>query len=488
MLFSTLDHADDPALIFEGQTLSRAQLASSITKVAHGLVGLGLETGDRVAIVARSCAGYVELLLGTVTAGGCAVPLPTTVSPDALVRMLEHSGASILAVDRSTRHLVEGLSPDLRGIALDFEEQGWIPLAQLTSGASMDLSIPDHGNPDAPFNIIYSSGTTGEPKGIVQSHGMRRFQVQRMGRLGFGGGAVTLVATPLCSNATLIALLPTLMGGGTVVLMPRFDERRLFQHAEAERVTHTLLVPVMYQRLLDHPDFANTDLETFQVKACTGGPFAPALKQRLLERWPGRLVEIYGLTEGGATTLLDAGAHPDKLGSVGRPAEGVEIRIVDSTGKELSVGETGEIAGRAPSMMSGYHKRPDLTEAISWHDERGQLYYRTGDLGCLDDDGFLTLKGRAKELIISGGLNIYPVDLERVMLEHPAVAEAAVIGVPSERWGESPLAVVVLGAQELCQWANERLGRAHRLTGVRFRDSLPRNELGKVLKDQLREL
>lgn len=212
----------------------------------------------------------------------------------------------------------------------------------------------------------------------------------------------------------------------------------------------------------------------------------------LITRWPGRFLEVYGLTEGGCTVILDATAHPDKLATVGRPAPGTDIRIIDPDGRELPRGETGEIVGRSPLMMIGYHHRPEETEALLWRNAEGQIFFRSGDLGAFDEDGFIRIVGRKKDVVISGGFNVYASDLEDVLLQHPAVREAAVIGIPSDAWGETPWAVVVLhdgrdaAADAICDFANGRLDRMQRLSGVEIRPALPRSDIGKILKQELR--
>jgi acyl-CoA synthetase (AMP-forming)/AMP-acid ligase II len=289
-----------------------------------------------------------------------------------------------------------------------------------------------------------------------------------------------------------VTLLPTLARGGAALLQNGFDAAGFLELAERERATHTMLVPVQYRRLLDHPEFDRFDLSAFEARFSTGAPLEPGLKRELLERWPGRLLEIYGLTEGGCTCVLDAGAHPDKLDTVGRPAEGVEIAVLGEDGREVSRGEVGEIAGRSIGMMTGYRGRPDLTEAITWRDPEGRRFVRTGDLGSVDRDGFLHLHGRVKDVIISGGINLYPEDIERALLEHDDVVEAAVVAAPSARWGETPVAFVVLAdrataaAEEIAGFASSRLSRVQRIDRVVPVDELPRNEMGKVLRDELR--
>jgi acyl-CoA synthetase (AMP-forming)/AMP-acid ligase II len=290
-----------------------------------------------------------------------------------------------------------------------------------------------------------------------------------------------------------VCFFPALSRGGTVVLTEgRFDAGAYLALAERERATHTMLVPVQYQRLMAHPDFDRFDLSSFAMKFCTSAPFAAALKADILKRWPGGLTEYYGMTEGGGTCMLAAHEFPHKLHTVGKPAEGHDIRVIDEDGRELPRGAVGEVVGRSPSMMSGYHNLPDKTREAEWYDAGGLRFIRTGDVGRFDEDGFLVLMDRRKDMVISGGFNIYPSDLEAVLRGHPGVADVAVVGVPSPEWGETPVAFVVPAtgapdAEALRAWANERLGKTQRLAAVRYLAELPRSDIGKVLKRQLRD-
>jgi long-chain acyl-CoA synthetase len=311
-------------------------------------------------------------------------------------------------------------------------------------------------------------------------------------RAPYPDGSVALVSTPLYSNTSLVGFLPPLANGASVVLMPRFDAGRFLELAEAWRVTHAMLVPVQCRRILDHPEFDRFDLSAFRLKTVTSAPCSAELKAAMLRRWPGGLTEYYGMTEGGCTTQLEAHLHPDKLHTVGKPISG-EIRLIGEDGREVGPGGTGEVVGRSVSMMIGYHGRPELTREAEWFSPEGLRFIRTGDLARLDDDGFLILMDRKKDMIISGGFNIYPSDLEAEALMHPAAAEAAVVGAPSERWGETPVAFVALkpgaeaSAVDLLQWINARVGKTQRLADLKILPELPRNAIGKVLKRELRE-
>ena len=218
---------------------------------------------------------------------------------------------------------------------------------------------------------------------------------------------------------------------------------------------------------------------------------AQLILHHILKRWPGGLVEIYGMTEGGAAFILEAHQFPDKLHTVGRPAPGHIAKVIDEEGNELAQGEVGEVVGRSPAMMTGYNNRPEATRAMHWYDSEGNLFYRHGDIGRIDEDGFLTLMDRAKDMIISGGFNIYPSDLEGVLMQHPGVVEAAVVGAPSEEWGETPVGFVVLrngtSIDEVLAFANGKVGKTQRLNRLVESQELPRSAIGKVLKRELRD-
>jgi acyl-CoA synthetase (AMP-forming)/AMP-acid ligase II len=292
---------------------------------------------------------------------------------------------------------------------------------------------------------------------------------------------------------TLSSFLPPLAMGCRIVLMGKFDARRYLELAERHRVTHSMMVPIQFQRILAVADFDRFDLGSFRMKSCGSAYFAPSLKAEILARWPGDLIEYFGMTEGAGVCSLDARKHPDKLHTVGRPAPGHDMRVIDESGKELPPGSTGEIVGRSPTMMVGYLNQPEKTREAEWFDAEGRRFIRTGDVGRFDEDGFLVLSDRRKDMIISGGFNIYPTDIEAVMREHPDVEDIAVTGVPSTKWGESPIAFVIrrkgsaLDAEQLTAWSRERLNKAQRLAAFEFVDELPRNGIGKVLKRTLRD-
>ncbi|MDF3835556.1 class I adenylate-forming enzyme family protein [Cupriavidus basilensis] len=486
-----------PAVVLDQRSIDFASLNRLADRVAAALQRDGVPARSVVAICAATSIEYVATFLGSLRAGVAVAPLSPSLNPQTLRAMVQDAGARQLFIDASTREALLGLEAGLGVpcIALDDADAGLAFTRWLAPGDARPA--PVEVQPDWAFNLIYSSGTTGVPKGIIQPFGMRSSHVQRATQGGYGPDSVTLLSTPLYSNTTLVSLFPTLSLGGTVVLMGKFDAGQYLELAARHRVTHTMLVPVQYQRILAHPAFAETDLSSFRYKFCTSAPFAAALKAEVLQRWPGALIEYYGMTEGGGRCELRVHEHPGKQHTVGRPSPDSDMRLLDDDGRELPPdaprGTPGEIVGHSPAMMSGYHNHPAKTAEAEWFDASGKRFIRTGDVGYFDADGFLILMDRKKDMVISGGFNIYPSDIEAVLMAHPDIADAAVVGVPSERWGETPVAFVVprpgaaADAAALLAWANGQLEKMQRLAALELSQELPRNAIGKVLKRDLRE-
>ncbi len=480
------------ALIAGGRSLTWAELDRSINRIARALIAGGVSAGDHVAMLGSNSAAYVEVMFGTIRAGACAVPLSSYVTAKTRAAMVKDSGARILFVSALYEAEMRALTGEM-----GLEDSQVLPLddaflARFTLEMA-DTPPPVKSSPEQGFNLIYSSGTTGIPKGILQSRGHRAFESGSVrARFGLGPQSRTIVATPLCSNTTLFFLNAVLSAGGTTLLMEKFDAGAWLALAECWRPTDVVLVPVQYRRLLDHPAFDGTDLSSFRNKFCTSAPMPARTKAEILKRWPaGGFTEFYGMTEGGVGAVLRAHEHPEKLDTVGVANPGVEMLVIDEAGRILPRGAVGEIVGRSPAMMSGYHGRERATADAGWLDSEGRRFQRSGDIGWFDTDGFLHLLDRRKDVIISGGFNVYAIDLETVLMQHPDVTEASVIAAPSPEWGETPVAYAVLrgdaSPEAVRQWANERLGKAQRISQVIATHELPRSPIGKVLKRELRE-
>jgi acyl-CoA synthetase (AMP-forming)/AMP-acid ligase II len=484
---------DARALADSSSEYSWREVAQATARIAAQLQRDGLQRGQAVAILGTSNIPYALVYLAVVRAGGCAAPLTTSATPAQLAAMFRDSGAMHLFVDSAKLADIQNVAlGDVKIIMLEYAvgEHPALTDWMAEEDAHFDATPPAATDP---FNIIYSSGTTGTPKGIIHSHAMRWHQMAGGFKSIYSRDTRSLVSTPLYSNTTLAVFLPTVCHGGFARIMEKFDARAYLDHALTDQTTHTMLVPVQYQRLMAHPQFDSYDLSSFIVKFCTSAPFAAELKADVLQRWPGGLVEIYGMTEGGVVCMLQAHHHPHKLHTVGQPVTGHELIVLDEDDNRLPAGSKGVLTGRSPTMMSGYKNQPEKTREMEWRDEEGNIWLKTGDIGIVDEDGFVSIVGRAKDMIISGGFNIYPKDLEELLEQQPEVAEAAVVGMPSDAWGETPVGFVRLrdeaaSPESILARVNGQLGKTQRLSVLYTIDEMPRSHIGKLLKTDLRAL
>ena len=263
-------------------------------------------------------------------------------------------------------------------------------------------------------------------------------------------------------------MLPTVFAGGTLVVMPAFDPKAFLELVQKEKATHTFMVPTQFTILLEQPDFDSYDLSSMRIWNSAGSPLRTQTKAEVIKRFNGELVELWGLTEGVATTLKPEDME-NKMESVGLPLVGWDVRIIDEEGRELPRGEAGEIVAFSSFLMPEYYKLPDKTAEAIWLDAADKTYLKTGDMGKLDEDGFLYILDRKKDMIISGGINIFASDIEEVLTRHPAVQDAIVIGIPHPKWGETPIAMVIaregvsISAEELIAWVNPKLAKYQRI-------------------------
>ena len=489
--------ADKPALLCGERRLTWRDFDRSTNQVGHGLASRGLDPGSRIAVLMGNGVEMTQLLFGAGKAAVSVVPLNPSVNDAAVAAMITDSGARAVAASGDHCRRIDALiasgelPPTLLRLGVDAPGGGWIDF-DAWRDAAPTRPLDYAPGPDTECNIIYSSGTTGLPKGIVHNHGCRMHWATDLAiALRYHSGVVTLCSLGLYSNISWVAMLATILAGGTLVIMPAFSAEGLVEQVERHGVTHGSFVPVQFQRLLEVPDLDQRRLGSLRAIMCCGSLLPADLKRATRDRLGCELIELYGLTEGIVTTLAPED-FDRKIESVGKPIPGQQLKLVRDDDREAAAGECGEIVGYGRLVMEGYHNRPEATREATWTDADGRRWLRTGDIGRLDDEGFLYIVDRKKDMILSGGQNIYPADIESVMLGHPAVLEVAVIGIPDTRWGETPLAVVVTRAgasvepDALVDWTNARVGRQQRISGVRVHDALPRNPNGKVLKRELR--
>ncbi len=487
------------AYSIDGCERTHKESVDLVFRLANALVSNGIGRGDRIAVLSRNSIESSEVMTAILACGASLVPIPSMATPRAQAAMLVDSEIKGLFVSDEYQEValeffinIPSLRQDLC-FGLEFESQKFAALSSFTS-------LYPASNPgillqaDDEFDILYSSGTTGAPKGVIHSHLARYRIIEGVKALSFDSAKV-LISTPLYSNTTMATWWPSVWHGATMVIMRKFNAISATDLVFQMQITHAIFVPVQYQRLWSVDGFSPTNWVSMKWFMSTSAPLSVELKKAIIKDTSAELLEFYGLTEGGVATTLVArrAAEVGKLGSVGQVQRGGELRILGKNDEVLGPFQTGEIVGRGAIMSDGYLNRNEATRAMHWRDQDGNLFYRSGDVGYLDTEGWLFLSDRIKDIIISGGQNIYATDLEAALNDHPDVIESAVVARFSKLWGETPWAFVVArdgfgqNVEQLLQAVNAKLSKIQAIAGVTLMNELPRSDIGKILKRSLRD-
>jgi fatty-acyl-CoA synthase len=481
----------DTAVISANGSVTYEELNERVTRLAHALHALGVARGDSVAYLGPNHPAFLETLFATGTLGAIFVPLNARLAAPELVFVLSDSQSSVLVHAPEQAEVVAAVFDEValkHVIAVAGPSSGAHSYAELLAAASTS-PIDETVSPDDTAMIMYTSGTTGRPKGAMLSHANATWNaVNVIIDVDVASNEVSLVSAPLFHTAALNMLcLPTLMKGGTAVLMQAFEPARAFDLIEAHRVTWMFGVPTMFQAMAQSPRWEQANLSSVRILMCGGAPVPQALIRTYQDRGL-TFLQGYGMTETAPGALFLSRRMASKVGSAGKASFFTDVRLVRPDWSDVAAGEPGEIVVKGPNVMQGYWRQPEATAASvvdGW--------FRSGDIGVRDGDGFFYVQDRIKDMIISGGENIYPAEVEAVFYQHPAVAECAVIGVPDDKWGEVGKAIVVMksaegcGPHDLLGFCAGKLAKFKIPKWITFVDTLPRTGSGKVDKLKLRK-
>lgn len=508
--FLSISHAicpDKTAIIFEGKRFTYSQLNERCNRLANALSSMGVKKGDRVAIMQVNCNQYVETYFATARLGAIFVPLNFRAKEDEISYMLQNAEAHVMLVGDRYLDLVEKIKSAVKVskyISLDKPAKGFLFYEEVLSFSSPEDILKDVEESDVTI-LMYTAGTTGRPKGVPLTH--QSFVSYVLGNVEPADPdtkEVNLLSVPLYHIAGCQAMIAAIYGGRTIAMMRQFEVNEWIQIVQREKANRAMLVPTMLKRVIDHPDFDKFDLSSLKVitYGAASMPFE-VIKKAIRVMPHARFINAFGQTETASTItalgpedhILD-GSPKDvekKLrrlsSSIGKPLPDVEMKVMDEQGKEVPVGETGEIVAKGPRVMQGYWKDAEKTAKAFTKDG----WLKTSDMGWRDEENYFYLAGRGDDMIIRGGENISPEEVENAIGSYPAVEEVAVIGVPDDEWGQQPRAIVVLKpgskatAEEIMEHCRTRLSSFKKPQSVVFVDTLPRNPMGKILKRVLRQ-
>jgi acyl-CoA synthetase (AMP-forming)/AMP-acid ligase II len=498
---------DRDAVVFEGKRWTYAHANERINKLARALHTLGVEKGDRIGMLEVNCNQYLEAYFAAAKLGAIFVPLNFRAKADELGYMLSNAEAKVLLVGSRYLEMVDDMLPQLptikECISLDSTSRGKSYYEDLLDSSSDELMY-EIGDEDITI-LMYTAGTTGRPKGVPLTHnGFISYVLDNVEPASPEIEERNLLTVPLYHVAGIQAMLAAVYGGRTLVMMRQFEVSEWLETVQRERATRAMLVPTMLKRIIDDPGFSNHDLTSLKVITYGAAPMPFEVIKKAIEVMPWvRFINAFGQTET-ASTIAALGPEDHVIegteeerekklkrltSSIGRPLPDVEVKTVDEDGNAVPPGEVGEIVVRGPRVMTGYWGDEEKTSQVI----TPEGWLRTGDMGWMDDEGYIYLAGRGDDMIIRGGENISPEEIEDVLYSHTKVEEAAVIGIPDPEWGQQPHAIVVLKKdqqatpEEIIEFCRPRLAGFKRPRSVIFVDSLPRNQMGKVVKKELRE-
>ncbi|MGD9618948.1 MAG: long-chain-fatty-acid--CoA ligase [Mycolicibacterium sp.] len=484
------DRPDATALVIGEQIITYGELDARTNRAAQAFAQAGIGFGDRVAFIERNSAEFFDVVLGLAKLGAVGVPVNWRLAAPEMRYIIEDSGARLVVVGQDFYGHIESIEDDIDAdvVAIGTHDR-WPCFADWVAAHDpVDPSVLT--GPEDLVSLMYTSGTTGLPKGVMLCNANYRCKSVGVARpWRFTADSVSLAVMPLFHIAGCGWAFAGLWAGATTVVLRDVDPEAILAAVAGHRITNLLLVPAVIASLLDKPDPRPRGFPDLRVIVYGASPISDDVLVRGIERFGGVFTQVYGMTETtGSITQLDESDHvPYLLRSCGKPYPWVQLRIVGDDGVDVAPGTVGELWTRSEQNMLGYWNNPDATAATLTADG----WLRTGDAGCVDADGYVFLQDRIKDMIVSGGENVYPIEVENVLMTHPDVADVAVIGVPDEKWGEAVKALVVpaasLRAADLIEFARARLAGFKLPKTVDFVDSLPRTPSGKVLKRELRE-
>ena len=499
---------DRDLIIFDHQRWTFSQTSERVNRLAHALAKLGIKKGDRVGMLQVNCNQYIEAYFAAAKLGAIFVPLNFRAKSDELSYMVSNADAKLTFVGgrylEMFNSILHGLSTVEHCVSLESVSDGCLYYEDLIASSTPDDLITEIDDDDVTI-LMYTAGTTGRPKGVPLKHsGFCAYALENVEPASPEIEERNLLTVPLYHVAGIQAMLAGVYGGRTLVMMRQFEVKEWLETVQQEKATRAMLVPTMLKWVIDDPDFKKYDLKSLQVVTYGGAPMPFEVIKKAIQEMPWvRFINAFGQTET-ASTITTLGPEDHRIegteeeiekklkrltSSIGKPLPDVQVKIVDEEGNTLPPLEIGEIFAKGPRIMTGYWKDEEKTSKVMSKDG----WLRTADKGWMDEDGYIYLAGRGDDMIIRGGENISPEEVEDVILSHPEVEDVAVIGVPDPEWGQEPRAIVVLKGEgraskdDIIEHCRSRLAGFKRPRSVVFLDSLPRNAMGKVLKKELRE-